>query len=200
MIPMVEGRVIGGNYAPITSVPWTCSQQHLGAHRCGCAIISPTVTLTAANCASHIPGNGFHIRAGSDSKNRDGQLIPTREVVIHPSFNEAILEHNICVMFLALPLNTAVPGVSVISMVAGGFSPAPDAPSSVSGWGPMYENGIGSEILRSVTHPIYTLYDCVVRHGSRITHDMMCAGLDAGGAAACVSFSVEVETLEVEFD
>lgn len=185
---MGEGRIVGGTFAPIASVPWTCSQQRLGSHRCGCAIISPTVTLTAAHCANHIPGNGFHIRAGSDSKSRDGQLIPTRDVAIHPQFNEAILEHDICVMFLESSLNTAMPGVSVIAMALGGSSLPSGTMSSVSGWGPSYENGSGNEILRSVTHPVYASFECNERHGGGLTHDMLCAGLDAGGAAACVSF------------
>lgn len=188
MIPFGQGRIVGGTYAPITAVPWTCSQQRLGSHRCGCAIISPLVTLTAAHCANHIPGNGFYIRAGSDSKNRDGQLIPTRDVAIHPQFDETTLEHDICVMFLASPLNTAVPGVAAIEMVLGGSSLPSGTMSSVSGWGPLYENGASSEILRIVSHPVYSSLECNQRHGGGLTHDMLCAGLDAGGVASCVSF------------
>lgn len=185
---MGEGRIVGGNFAQIQMVPWTCSLQYLGAHRCGCAIISPTVVLTAAHCANHIPGNSFHIRAGSDSKSRDGQLIPTLDVVIHPSFNETILEHDICVIFLASPLNTAVPEVSVIPMAAGGAPVINGTMALASGWGPYYENGTGSETLRYVEHPMFVLAECNQRLGGNLTHDMMCAGVDAGGVAACVGF------------
>lgn len=188
MIQIGEGRIVGGNFVPIESVPWTCSQQRLGAHRCGCAIISTYVTVTAAHCASHIPGNGFHIRAGSDSKNRDGQLIPTVDVAIHPQFNEAILEHDICVMFLESPLNTALPGIAVINMVSSGSSLPSGTMGSVSGWGPLYENGTGTEILRSVTHPVFAIAECRERLGNGLTHDMICAGVDEGGRAACVCF------------
>lgn len=164
----------------------------MGSHRCGCAIVSAAITITAAHCTNHIPGNGFHIRAGSDSKNRDGQLIPTRDVSIHPQFNEITLEHDICVMFLASSFNTAVPSVSPITMQSGGASLPSGTMSMVSGWGPLYENGTGSEILRSVSHPVYSSLECNERHGGHhhMTHDMLCAGLDAGGAAACVSFSI----------
>lgn len=164
----------------------------MGSHRCGCAIVSAAITITAAHCANHISGNGFYIRAGSDSKNRDGQLIPTRDVSIHPSFNEINLEHDICVMFLASSFNTAVPGVSPITMQSGGASLPSGTLSTVSGWGPLYENGSGSEILRSVTHPVYSSLECGERHGGHhdMTHDMLCAGLDAGGAAACVSVPI----------
>lgn len=188
MIPMGEGRIVGGNYAPIEIVPWTCSLQRLGYHRCGCAIITPIVTLTAAHCTINIPVNGFYVRAGSDSKSRDGQLVATIDISIHPQFNEAILEHDICVIFLASALNTAVPGVSVIDMQSSGASLPSGTMSSVSGWGPLYENGSGSEILRSITHPVFSSLECSQRHGGITTHDMLCAGLDAGGVAACVSF------------
>ncbi len=183
---MGQGRVVGGTYAPIETVPWTCSQQRLGSHRCGCALVAPAIAITAAHCASHIPGNGFYIRAGSDFKNRDGQLIPTRDVSIHPQFNESILEHDICVMFLAASFNIAVPSVSPIEMQSSGASLPSGTMSSVSGWGPFYEDGTGSEILRTVSHPVYASFECSERHGGGLTHDMLCAGLDAGGAAACV--------------
>lgn len=186
MIRLGQSRMIGGNYVPITSVPWTCSLQRFGAHRCGCVIISPTVTLTAAHCTNHIPGNGFYIRAGSDAKNREGQLVPTRDVVIHPTHNEATLQHDICVVFLASPLNTAVPEVSTIPLLS--FSLPTGTIATASGWGPIVENGPGSDLLRSVTHPVYSLNECGHRHGDRISHEMMCAGFDGGGAAACVSF------------
>lgn len=189
---MGEGRIVGGNYVPITSVPWTCSQQRLGAHRCGCAIISPTVTLTAAHCAYQIPGNGFYIRAGSDSKSRDGQLVPTRDVVIHPIFNETNFGSDICIMFLVAPLNTAVPEISVIAMAAAASNVPSGTLASVSGWGPLYENGTGTEILRTVTHPVFSFFECGQRLGD-MTHDMMCAGYDAGGAAACVSFELKLK-------
>lgn len=184
---MSEGRIIGGNFAPIASVPWTCSQQRLGSHRCECAIISPTATITAAHCAYNIPGNGFYIRAGSDSKSRDGQLIPTIDVAIHPQFNEAILENDICVMFLASVLNTAIPAVAVINMVSSGSSLPSGTIALVSGWGPLYENGTGNEILRSIRHPVFAIAECRQRLGDDVTltHDMICVGLDAGGVAAC---------------
>lgn len=185
---MIEGRIVSGSYAPIETVPWMCSQQRFGSHRCGCAIITPTAALTAAHCANHIPGNGFYVRAGSDYKNRGGQLIPTVDVAIHPTFNEVILEHDICIMFLASPLNTAVPSVSPINMVPSGTVFINGTMSSVSGWGPLYENGSESEILRTVTHPVLTINECVQRLGDRLTHDMIFAGYDAGGVAACVSF------------
>lgn len=188
MVPLLgQGRIIGGTFVPITSVPWTCSQQYLGSHRCGCAIISPTAALTAAHCAIRLPGNGFYIRAGSDTKNRDGQLYQTRDVAIHPQFNETNLEHDICVMFVASPFNTALPGIAIIPMTSGGSSLPSGTMSTVSGWGPLYENGSGSEVLRSVSHPVFSSLECQQRHGPT-THDMLCAGLDAGGAAACVSF------------
>lgn len=187
LVPMGQGRIIGGDFVSITNVPWTCSQQYLGSHRCGCAIISPTAAVTAAHCANHIPGNGFEIRAGSDTKSRGGELIPTRDVAIHPSFNETILEHDICVMFLASPFNTALPGIAVIAMTSGGSSLPSGTMSMVSGWGPLHENGEASEVLRSVTHPVFSSLECGQRHqGRQTTHDMLCAGWDAGGAAACV--------------
>lgn len=83
-------------------------------------------------------------------------------------------------------MNTALPGVAVIAM-ASGSNPSGTI-ALVSGWGPLYENGTGSEILRSVTHPMFSVNECNERLGVSLTHDMICAGVDAGGLAACVRF------------
>lgn len=65
MVPMGEGRIVGGDAVSINSFPWTLTMRRNGAHRCGACIISTTRALSAAHCTVGIVGNGFQVRAGS---------------------------------------------------------------------------------------------------------------------------------------
>lgn len=49
-VPMLDGRIVGGSSADITSYPWQLSLRRSGSHSCGASIISSTWALTAAHC------------------------------------------------------------------------------------------------------------------------------------------------------
>lgn len=42
MVPLLQGRIVGGAAVSIEQFPWIISMQHLGGHRCGGSIISTT--------------------------------------------------------------------------------------------------------------------------------------------------------------
>lgn len=65
MIPMREGRIVGGEAVSINSFPWALTLRLNGAHRCGATIISTTRGLSAAQCTDTIAGDAFQVRAGS---------------------------------------------------------------------------------------------------------------------------------------
>lgn len=187
MIPMGEGRIVGGDAVNINSFPWTLSLRRLGSHRCGAAIIAANRALSAAHCTVGIAGNGFEVRAGSTQHGSGGQLVATASVVDHPQYNAQTLNNDICVIRLASSLNTAPAGVAVVAMHAAGAGVAAGTTVTVAGWGATCEGCAGSAGLRAVSKPVVANAQCNTQYGGGITAGMLCAGFAAGGRDACVS-------------
>lgn len=116
LMPLRQGRVIGGDAVSVNSFPWTLSLRHLGSHRCGASIISANRALSAAHCAHGIDGDAFEVRAGSTQHGTGGQLVSTSDVIIHPQFNSTTFNNDICVIWLSSPLNLQPAGVAVVTM------------------------------------------------------------------------------------
>lgn len=185
MVPMGEGRIVGGDAVSINSFPWILTLRRLGSHRCGAAIISTTRALSAAHCTVGIGGNGFEVRAGSTQHGSGGQLLSTSNVINHPQYNAQTLNNDICVIWLAGTLSTAPAGVAVVAMHAAGAGVAAGTNVNVAGWGATCEGCAGSAGLRAVTKPVVANAACNTQYGGGITAGMLCAGFAAGGRDAC---------------
>lgn len=59
LVPMLEGRIVGGVAVTIEQFPWSVTMRHNGGHRCGGSIISTTRILSAAHCTVGV-GAGDH--------------------------------------------------------------------------------------------------------------------------------------------
>jgi len=181
MVPMGEGRIVGGDAIAWTTTPWIVSMLRLGSHRCGGSIISATRVVSAAHCTVGIPGNGFSVRAGSTNNNAGGQTVATSNVVNHPQYSAATLNNDICVMLLAGSLTTG----AIISRPAQGAGTAAGVNAFVAGWGATCEGCAGTVALRGVTVPVVANAQCNTNYGGGITAQMLCAGFAAGGRDAC---------------
>lgn len=49
-VPLLDGRIVGGQQVAITSYPWQLSLQVRNSHICGASIISANWAVTAAHC------------------------------------------------------------------------------------------------------------------------------------------------------
>lgn len=52
LVPMLDGRIVGGDPTVIEEYNYQASLLYFSSHRCGAAIISPTYVLTAAHCTA----------------------------------------------------------------------------------------------------------------------------------------------------
>jgi trypsin len=185
MIPMGEGRIVGGDAVSINSFPWTLTLRMNGGHRCGAAIISTTRGLSAAHCTVGVGAGSLTVRAGSTQHSTGGQLVGLSAVNNHPQYNSATLNNDICVLRLSSALSTAAAGVAVVAMHAVGAGVGAGVTVTVAGWGATCEGCAGSAGLRAVSKPVVANAQCNTMYGGGITAGMLCAGFAAGGRDAC---------------
>lgn len=51
-VPMLDGKIVGGEAADIEEYPYQASLQYALSHICGAVIISENYVVTAAHCTS----------------------------------------------------------------------------------------------------------------------------------------------------
>lgn len=182
----VTDRIVGGNAVTIEQFPWTASMQRLGQHRCGAAIVAPRRILTAAHCTHGIQANTLSVRTGSTYSSDFGQLVQVTEMHQHPLYNAKTFHNDLCVMWLAVALDTSSAGVAVVPMPLQDEPVHSGAYAFVAGWG--YEReGVASNAkgLRAVSKPIVSQAQCKAWYKNSITGGMVCAGYEEGGKDAC---------------
>lgn len=187
MIPMGEGRIVGGDAVSINSFPWILTLRMNGGHRCGASIISTTRGLSAAHCTVGVGAGSLTVRAGSTAHGSGGQLVGLSQVNNHPQYNAQTLNNDICVLRLSSALSTAPAGVAVVALHAAGATVGAGVTVNVAGWGATCEGCAGAANLRAVAKPVVANAQCNTQYGGGITAVMMCAGFAAGGRDACVS-------------
>jgi secreted trypsin-like serine protease len=114
----------------------------------------------------------------------EGQRIAIDRIIVHPAYNDVILDNDIALIHLTQP---AVLGPTVQTIAYAGSSDSdlfqPGITATVSGWGKT-EGGSTSDELRKVDLPIVGYSTCLAAM-SRVTGNMLCAGDEAGGKSAC---------------
>lgn len=92
------------------------------------------------------------------------------------------MENDISVLYLAGPLNLALPGIAAIAMPVQGAGTAVGTSARVSGWGALYEDHPGVDYLRYVYVPVISNAECNVLYGGEIYAGMICAGFPNGNS------------------
>jgi len=188
LVPMLDGRIVGGNNTTIEEYPWQISMTNFGSHRCGGSILTTTKIITAAHCVRGVLVDNVQIRAGSTFRTSGGVTIPVRRIIEHEDYNVPIyFDNDIALMFLA-SLLTFGNGIQAITLPAQGFVVEHGTDSQVSGWGALTQGGSAPEILQVVTVPIVSNDICGDAYSvlNPVTDGMICAGdLEVGGRDAC---------------
>ncbi|KAJ8942813.1 hypothetical protein NQ318_022827 [Aromia moschata] len=186
LVPMLDGRIIGGIEANIEDHPWQVSLQRSNSHICGGAIISSNWILTAAHCVSASLVAQYTIRAGSSYRSSGGSIYSLSSVRAHPNYNSWTIDYDIAALQVSSPIQFG-PGIQAIPLARAGTGPVADAIAIVTGWGSTVEGGGGTNVLQEVDMPIVSQADCRNAYSqSAITDRMFCAGLlGEGGKDAC---------------
>jgi len=187
-VPMLDGRIVGGDATTIEQYPHQISMTNFGSHRCGGSILSVRKTITAAHCVRGVLRQYVAIRAGSTFRTSGGVQIPVSRIIEHEDYNVPIyFDHDVALMFLQNDL-TYGPGIQPIALPAQGFVVPHGTNARVSGWGALSQGGPSPDILQVVTVPIVSNDICETAYQflNPITDGMICAGdLEQGGRDAC---------------
>ena len=151
------GKIVGGEPAPLGSVPYQVSVYHGGGHACGGAIVGPDTIVTAAHCCFSTPIN-FKIHAGLNSMlspESGAQLnLAVKKIIRHPGYAPGSYDNDICIMKLKKKLVLSPEKrTAAISLPPEGYTAAGQA--TVTGWGLEYEGGRPSSVLMTVNVTIF---------------------------------------------
>lgn len=95
-----QPRIINGVLAPENRYPYVASLQFNSQHFCGGTLVSPNMVITAAHCTS-TPATITLGRYDLDSNtDYDYEVMNVFGKIIHPEYNEAIVEHDVALLVL----------------------------------------------------------------------------------------------------
>lgn len=186
----VVGRIMGGYEANISQFPYQVSIQQEGAHRCGGAIYSTTIIVSAAHCFElwDMP-ELFAVRAGSSEHERGGVLSLVRRIFVHPQFNPTNgVNDDIAVLALTHPLSFGVNIQPIPLASSADMTVASHTVFFVSGWGAVTDGSrLRSPRLLFVTLQQFEQRSCETTYANivHVTEGMLCAGTVRGGRDSC---------------
>ncbi|XP_060526419.1 trypsin 3A1-like [Cylas formicarius] len=186
----IQHRIVGGQAANITQYPYQVSIAFDGEHGCGGSILTVKFVLSAAHCfASETKGKRVTVRAGSSFRTTGGQVVATKSIQTHASFNADTYDYDVAVLELASSLTLGT-GVATIKLTSASSKIANGQVASVAGWGFTSNDGEVSYQLQAVTLPLITTQNCRKYYGTKaVTDRMICAGYGAGGKDSCIGDS-----------
>ncbi|XP_033998542.1 transmembrane protease serine 9-like isoform X2 [Trematomus bernacchii] len=188
--PALNTRIVGGQVAPEGSWPWQASLHRFGNQFCGGSLINSEWVLTAAHCFQS-PGTANLIvylgRQNLEGVNPNEVSRTVTRIINHPNYNSGTIDNDICLLKLSSP----VPFTNYIAPVCLAASDSTffsGTDSWVTGWGDVASQTRlpSPKSLMEVEVPIVGNRQCKCDYGvNRITDNMICAGLRAGGKDSC---------------
>nr|XP_015801842.2 chymotrypsin-like protease CTRL-1 [Nothobranchius furzeri] len=181
-------RIIGGQDASPGSWPWQVALKWSGFAYCGGSLITNQWVLTAAHCITSYCLNftSAHLGLNNLSSSNPKEEIRTLEhFICHPEYNKNTLENDLCLLKLSSPVNfTSYIQPVCLASVNSTFHDG--VTTWVTGFGKT-DSGFLANILQEVDVPIvgHKKCSCYNLNFYKITDNMICAGLKAGGKDSC---------------
>ncbi|XP_037916202.1 trypsin delta-like [Hermetia illucens] len=183
VVPLLDGRIVGGKATTIQSYPHQISLRYSGSHICGGSLYKANVVVTAAHCVQGTSASVLSVVAGTSSRTSGGTSIKVSQVKVHPSYSSSTMSNDVAVLILASSF-TLSSSIQLIALTSS--APAAGSVVTVTGWGTTSEGGSAASTLQVVDVNVVSSATCNSKYGSgSITSSMLCAGVDAGGKDAC---------------
>ena len=186
--------IVGGQEAQPGAWPWAVALVHANTAAadlfCGGSLIDPSWVLSAAHCTFN--ANGSLLQPGQvdvvvgrhQLSSNTGQRIDVVRIVRHPDYHDGSFDNDVALFELATPAAAAT--IKFIDTQMPALESA-NRPVTVIGWGTT-DDGELSDVLRQVEIPLVDLTTCRLSYGifaNKVTDNMLCAGLKAGGKDSC---------------
>ncbi len=187
----IQPQIVGGTTATPGAWPATARLRINGSHLCGGSLLSTSWVMTAAHCVRGVSINSLSVVLGDHDRTvaeASEQIRSISRVEIHPNYRSSTYDNDIALLQLSSPvtLNSRVATIAMASSGDAAFY-EPGDNSTVVGWGTTSEGGALARYLQQVTVPIVSNATCnsALAYNGRVTANMICAGLAAGGKDSC---------------
>ncbi|XP_012879650.1 PREDICTED: serine protease 52-like [Dipodomys ordii] len=142
--------IVGGQPANIADFPWQVGILTQGNHLCGGAILNEWWILTAAHCFQRINISNLEIIHGIDDLNtKDQKKEKVDKLIIHPLFNDWLMDNDIALVLLKAPLPLGVKRIPICLTEV----------TSLEKWSSCWVAGWGTTVLGSFAFPSGGLAD-----------------------------------------
>jgi secreted trypsin-like serine protease len=185
----IDPRMVGGEPVEIKDNPWLVAlvfgtaPDPIRVQFCGGSLIRPGWVITAAHCVDRntTPGK-VDVISGTTYYKYGGERVKVKSIIVHENWNPASNENDIAL----LQLDRDLPEAATVKIAAADLTIPDNTNLIVSGWGAIFENGPGSEILLGAFIPTVGNATCDRdSYRGKIKAGMLCAGLREGGLDSC---------------
>jgi len=188
-VGFADGRIIGGEEAPLHEFPWQISLRNLGSHICGGSIINKNQVITAAHCVEGALPALDSVVAGAHKRILEGghQKRNVAKLEYNANWNNPAFNNDVALITVSEPFDFSDPNVQPIEMmkgsVDGNIIPAETICNS-TGWGLTSGGGLFlPNALQWAQLPQHSREDCEEIFPGYISDGMICAG--GAGFATC---------------
>lgn len=182
-------RIVGGHDTAPYQYPWVALLTYLNRFYCAATIINDRYVVTAAHCVRGFREENMRVAVGYHKRNEtfhpDGGVYKVQYIIPHAKYSPAQFNNDIALIKIKGTFKLGGTIRPVCFAERGKTFSGENG--TVTGWGALSESGAVSNTLKDVIVPILSNDECRKSKypATRITDNMLCAGLIAGGKDAC---------------
>jgi secreted trypsin-like serine protease len=191
-----QGKIVGGKQAPPNMFDWQVSlgvswiADPYWAHFCGGSVYSDKWIITAAHCVTDLTPSKLIVTAGTNRLVDGVTRRNVRRIIVNRNYNAKTNDNDIALIELldSLPLGVKIKSLPLLGPSDEASVLVEGAKLTVTGWGATEEGGSQVRDLRYIDDlPLVPNDFCnqPLSYDGKITQNMICAGVTAGGKDSC---------------